>query len=510
MAWEPITIIEIPDLTEKDREDMDLTGFVQWADPNVAQTWIEELYKLTRPAVEAQYDAKPFFEQRSYVNKVVTAWSQVYRALNLRWQYDPALGDIYRDFYGNFIPSDNPPCEPILQFVALLSTTNFNGKNTSAQYEKFDAEIWRKLKGDRALVDVMVYDPERAQYEISVLAAQDRGRPVPVEPPGLPPRRYVKKMEVPQAPYGAVLVVPAYLDFSSRPVVLSYTYGGADNSVPTQRFDGVFTGAACGVPPVERPKDQVDSWSCCLWDDAPLNTVRWLPPLKWSMPFLRAVADSLKARGARRIVMDTRIRCILENLARARALDMTTSEIDESIIDTMIQLKKSRFASEEDRATLQAASGAVCGTVSLVNPAAGGVCAGLAVVANALAGIIPLAVGCDIDAWGQPMPSGIEPRISRGQPPEWTPAPPAGVEIVDTSRFNVLRGRGADQLAAVKMSRADLGASDITTVDPSKLPPDPIKDGGTITPKTTKSSGAAKVVGLGLGAWLLSQLVGGK
>ncbi len=469
MAWGEITILETPGI-----DPTDVPGFVQSVDFDAATAWFEAARIRTTPAVEAAANAGGYAAQLTATRRAWEALSNAYRACNLAWFSDPAAADAWHAFWGNYAPIDpSPICTSATPGPFAIATgapwaprmpTDVAAEPALRAAWKREhppvapevlgrlRDIWVSLKGPLPTRRVEVYNAERTAYANEAERARELGYPVPPPPSDLPAPVY-QTVEV----FEPVVIAPAFLDYRSVARVLD-TKNTASGTAG-QRFDGVFVGTGCVIPVfepisplpppptdllierplgavpsghVEVPRDtSVWSWDCVRWDDAPGQTLRMLPPLRWAFEFARTLAGLLKARGVKRVVMDARIHQILTNIERAKEFAEGELEgFDTILYETLKENRTLRFDATRDRQMLKAVGTQVCGIAALAGGGPGLLCAGAAAAADVVLGLLPRAVGCELpDEWGQTMPSALRAQISMDVPPAFTVPMPDDVAI---------------------------------------------------------------------------------
>lgn len=550
MAWSDMVILETPGI-----DSSDIKGFVQSVDLPSALVWIEAAVLRTRAPVETAANAGGYAAQLKAVRSAMDAVRSVYRSLNLSWISDPVAAQIWHAMWGNYSPSDpSPICTTqTLGPLAVMTGEPWGprlahgidpaGVEGMAWRAKYPATVpavksrlhdaWVAIKGPLPTTRTEVFNAARYAYAREVERAQETGQPVPPPPADLPAAVF-QDVEV----FAPVVVSPAFLDYQSNARLLDTS--NRANGLPTQRFDGIFTGAGCmggppveplpvnvnlpnrdlidlrtpparqlgatsayvtayGIPPerqlgavvaVEVPRDTTTwSWNCFRWDDAPGQRLRMVPPLRWAFEWCRAMADQLRRRGPHNIVMESRVNQILTNLERAKEFaEGELQGFDEALYTTLKENRALVFNAAQDRAILSAAASSVCGTAALAGGAPGMFCAGAAAAVDALLGLLPRAVGCWVDEWGQILPSALRAQISMDVPPPWTVTPPDDVFLAEG---NLPRFAEGDVPLPIKVARQSVGPTEIEIfgrLPKDDVPPPPATP-PPATPPPTQSSG---------------------
>lgn len=528
MPWGEMVVIDTGPGTEPS------AGFVQAIDLESAKRWTVAAMLRTRDTVAA--GAITWALQLLAVQRAYEAIAAIYRACNMNWFADPIAAMIWHMWWGTYEPKDpDPSCIAITtgplavwtgrpwqpRMPASLSPSNPGGWAWRAAHppvppiftERMKA-LWIKVKGPLPRERVEVVDPVRRQWFFDLARATENpvpGQPLPTPPAYLPPQQFVE-----QESWHPVLVAPAFLMYPSVPVVLDTSNPAA--GLPSQKMDGVFTGAACATAEVPR-NTQSWSWDCFRWDDAPFQTLRIVPPLKWAFEFAQIWADWLYSRGPQQMVMDARVNQILENLARAKefAPDGEIEGFEETIFKTLTDNRALVHNSAKDRATLAAVGGTVCAAAALAGGAPGLFCAAAAAGLDALLGILPRAVGCDgFDDWGQLLPSALRAQIVYTSPPTFPPPAYPPDVTGPLPQWS--------EPAPVSISPLAVGPLPPTTTPPTTTPPVPAPPSTTpptvgpdVVTKTTPATSSSSVIetvaaagAVGGVLWGLAKLVGGK
>ncbi len=450
MGWEPLTVINVEGVDARDAP-----GFSQWVNFERAEQWLTRAKTLTSAAQQATAAAAGFVAQLVLVRAVWTALGNFFRALNLRWYTDPKSWEIYVRWHGSFLPVDpDPSCTT----PAILA----GGPNVV-----LGSGLWCVGGSDSGPYVAPVCAP-RGETAVRLLAAWRALKP--------------NGPELRQGNWRSH-IVPAFLGYDSKARVIDTS--NPDSPNPHTRFEGFYNGMGCAGPGGWRERTQDSgpwTWECLRWNDAPLQDVRFLPPLLWSLEEAREITDALAARGPRNVVFDARIRTMLINVERAKQWGETPDSLSQTMVDAVKATRAARFDSAKDRATFAALAAPVCAGATVAGGIGGVLCAGAVAVVDLFLGVIPRAVGCDLDEFGFPEPSPLIAQLSLEQPPAFSvdaPAPMAG-ERRTLFLFPVLPPVAIPKAAMVE------GKEKPGDTPPSKLPP------------KKKSSAAPLIVGAAL------------
>ena len=404
MTWEALTIIEV----EGQPPDV---AFSQWVDLSAAAAWLAEAKRRTDPSVIANLQTANWSQQYA---AVVNAWNALglfYKSLNLRWYCDPVIWDLYRSWHGGYDRVD-PPRECIEKPTGPSAVY---GRPATKYY---DCVLERPPVGNT--VDARERDAATIPQVCTARGPTDFIVDTRL--------RAIWQALKPGGRTDFYHVVPAFLNYLSAPVVVDTRNPASGPDVI--HMDGLFTGAACATPTgvlVEVPRDTTAwTWDCLRWDDAPFNAPRLMPPLKWSLEEAAAWVRVLSARGARATVFDTRVTTILENLLRAKEAGVLADDLATADLAEFERIRGQRHDPSKTRQIFESAGGLAC-TAAAAAGGIGGLICGVAVAGiEAIASILPLAVGCTYDQFSLPTPAVLNPRISQTSPPSFQiPAPPA-------------------------------------------------------------------------------------
>jgi hypothetical protein len=273
-------------------------------------------------------------------------------------------------------------------------------------------------------------------------------------------------------------------------------------------FDGLFSG--CMQEGADHGGCDPYSWDTIAWKGGfATSELDVLPPARWFMQRVQRFAASAKARGARQVLIDTRLNIVLRNLAEARRVGV---EFPEDLAVAAARLPADLEAARwNDPRIREAASyfSATAAAVAAANPIAGAVVGAVGAVASALPG----AVGSDpahTPVYTRPWIPGTGPTAGNPPPPSFDPNYPADRRRPTYLSAVLVPGFGAPAPAA----GGDGGSG--TVVDVPGLTLTPYPGGSTGAPvarqeaSSSGSSAAIAAVAVGAGLWALSQRKGAR
>lgn len=486
MAWEEKIFVDIPGVSPSE-----VPGFVQWVDLSSANAWIAEAVRRCSEPVWTGLQGKPWADVSKALQGCMDAISQVYRAINLEWVEDPIAAELYRSWWGQFLPKDpDPPCTeiptgPNVVWTGLIPEWQLNPSGLPRTPEEIRAAfpgLLTERVGNTDSGGMLVADaPKRTIVGAKLWDLWHAMKGANAEFP--------------------ICVVPMFLSYKSRPV--TRLQQGAADAHPAATFDGVYTGAGRGTTEVSTTYAAWDL-DCWRWDDAPFNRPRVLPPLRWSLEYMRAWAAKLQERGAWQTAVDTRTNSILINLDRVRYYELDSSmTLSEELARSYKERNTQRWQATEGKTNLQTSMAVVCGIATAAGGVGGLACAAASGVVNLVLGLVPNAVGCNLDGWGRAMPFAVQPQLSILSPPSFNvppPPPPPYDPNVPLTVFPTLVTAMVMPLAKVTdpVVKDNIVKANANANDPTKNAP------------TASSSGSGALVIGALGIGLALMLKGGR